>query len=162
MAVRYLKIVLLVFIALLCLMYAGQNLANLDAAYQAVAYVLRMDDHSVYPAAFGPAIHSPALAWLALAMIIATEAGAGIVTAKGCWDLWAARSTPAAIFNARKSWALLGCGLGLVVWLGFFSVIGGAYFQMWQTQAGALSLQGAFQYLAICAFVLLFVNSADT
>ena len=161
MAIRYLKIVLLAFIALLCLMYGGQNLVNLDAAYQAVGYVLRMDEHTVYPASFGPAIHSPALTWLALAMIISTELGAGIVTAKGCLDLWAARAAPANTFNARKTWALFGCGLGIVVWLGFFSVIGGAYFQMWQTQAGALSLQGAFQYTAICAFVLLFVNATD-
>ena len=161
MAIRYLKIVLLVFISLFCLMYAAQNISNLDAAYQAVAYVLRMDDHAVYTTAFGPAIHSPALAWLALALIIATELAAGIATAKGCWDLWTARTATAATFNASKTWALVGCGLGLVVWLGFFSVIGGAYFQMWQTQAGALSLGGAFQYLGICAFVLLFVNAPD-
>lgn len=32
---------------------------------------------------------------------------------------------------------------------------------MWQTQAGALSLEGAFQFLGICGIVLIFVNMPD-
>jgi predicted small integral membrane protein len=61
----------------------------------------------------------------------------------------------------RQDPGLLGCGIGLVVWMGLFGVVGGAYFQMWQTPAGSASLGGAFQYQAMCAFVLLFVNMPD-
>ena len=50
----------------------------------------------------------------------------------------------------------------MVVWFGLFGVIGGAYFQMWQTEIGALSLEGAFQYAGMSGIVLLFVNMADT
>ncbi|GAA4854955.1 DUF2165 family protein [Luteimonas vadosa] len=161
MAIRLLKVVLLALVALLALLYAAQNVANLDAALQAVAYVLRMDDHAVYPDTVGVAIDSPAVAALALSVIIAGEMAAGLFAAKGAWDLWAARSDAPAAFQAAKTWGLLGCGLGLVVWMGLFAVVGGAFFQMWQTPAGSASLAGAFQYASLCAFVLLFVNMPD-
>ena len=46
-----------------------------------------------------------------------------------------------------------------VVWLGFFGTFGGAFFQMWQTELGAMSLGGAFQNAVYCALVLIFVNT---
>lgn len=113
MAIRYLKMVLLVLVALLALTYAGQNLANLDAAMQAVAYVMRMDDHAVYPDSIGIAVDSPALTVAALATIIADELAAGVLAAKGSWNLWRARRSPAAEFQAAQTIGLPGCGLGL-------------------------------------------------
>lgn len=161
MPIRYLKIVLVVFVSLLCLLYAAQNVVNLRAAYGFVYAVFSMADHGVYPASLGPAITSPALVWLALAVIIALEFAAGLLAARGAWDLWAARHAPAEVFNGAKTWALLGCGLGVVVWFGLFTTLGGAWFQMWQTELGSGSLQGAFQYTMQIGLVLLFVNMAD-
>jgi predicted small integral membrane protein len=161
MAIRYLKITLVVIISLLCLVYASQNVANLEAAYQAFAYVTGMADHTVYPSTFGTAIHNPVLVWATLAIVILCEYAAGLLAAKGAWDLWAVRKTPAAQFNAAKTFALLGCGMGIVVWLGFFGVTAGAYFQMWQTEIGQGSLQNAFQFFGSCAIVFLIVNMAD-
>jgi predicted small integral membrane protein len=131
--IRYLKIVLVVFVSLLCLLYATQNVVNLQAAHGFVSAALSMAEHVAYPAAFGPAITSPALVWVALTVIILSEFAAG----------------------------LLGCGVGIIVWFGFFTVIGGAYFQMWQTQLGSASLQGAFQYTMTIGVVLLFLNQPD-
>ena len=161
MPVRYLKIVLVAFVSLLCLLYAAQNVVNLDAAYGFVYAVFSMADHAAYPASLGPAITSPALVWPALLFIITLEFLAGLLAAKGAWDLWAARRAPAEAFNAAKTWALLGCGLGVVVWFGLFATLGGAWFQMWQTQLGSGSLQGAFQFAMQIGLVLLFVNMAD-
>lgn len=161
MAIRILKAVLLALVALLALFYAAQNVANLDPALQAVAYVLRMDDHAVYPGTFGMAIDSPAVAAVALSVIIAGEAAAGLLAGKGAWDLWAARTASGARFQAAKAYGLLGCGIGIVVWMGLFATVGGAFFQMWQTPAGSASLTGAFQYFAMCALVLVFVNMPD-
>ena len=48
MAIRYLKIVLVVIVSLLCLAYATQNVVNIDAAYQAFAYVLGNVDHVLF------------------------------------------------------------------------------------------------------------------
>lgn len=161
MAIRYLKITFVALIALLCLIFAAQNVANLDACYQAFAYVMGMVDHQVYPGSFFPPVQNPALIWLMLVLVISLEFAAGLLAAKGSWDLWVARKAPAATFNAAKTFALLGCGTGIVVWLGLFLAFGGALFQMWQTSAGALSLAGAFQYFGACAFIFLIVNSAD-
>jgi predicted small integral membrane protein len=52
-------------------------------------------------------------------------------------------------------------GLALVVWMDLFSVVGGAYFQMWRTPPGSAPLGGAFQYPSMRACVLLLVNMPD-
>ncbi len=161
MAIRLLKIVFVAFISLLCLFYAAQNVANLDACYQAFAYVLGAVDHQVYPDSIIPALQSPVVIWLVLVLVVALEFVAGLVAAKGVWDLWGARKAPAADFNRAKTYALVGCGLGVVVWLGFFTVFGGALFQMWQTEIGGGSLEGAFQLFVACGLVFLIVNSTD-
>lgn len=161
MAIRHLKIVFVVFISLLCLFYAGQNVANLDACYQAFAYVMGAVDHQVYPDSIFPAVQNPALIWLVLVLVVMLEFAAGLLAAKGAWDLWRARKAPAVNFNAAKTYALVGCGVGIVVWLGLFAVFGGALFQMWQTEVGGGSMDDAFQFFTACAFVFLIVNSAD-
>ncbi|MCH7741426.1 MAG: DUF2165 family protein [Proteobacteria bacterium] len=161
MAIRFLKIVFVAFISLLCLFYAAQNVANLDACYQAFANVLGAVDHQIYPDSIFPAIQSPVVIWLVLALVVTLEFAAGLVAAKGAWDLWDARKAPAADFNGAKTYALVGCGMGIVVWLGFFAVFGGALFQMWQTEIGGASMDDAFQLFAACALIFLIVNSAD-
>jgi len=160
--IRYLKICLVLFVALLCLMYASQNLVNLGAAYNFVADIVSMANQVVYPQSFGPAIHSPALVWIILCIIITLEIAAGLLAAKGAFDLWQARNADAETFNNAKTFAILGAGMAVVVWFGLFSAIGGAYFQMWQTELGSGALQGAFQYAVLNGIVLIFINAADT
>lgn len=161
MANRYLKITLVALVGLMALLYALQNLVNIQAAFQVVGIVLGMSGHEYYPASIGPAVTSPMLVWLALIVIIATELAAGGFALKGAWDLWSCRKAAPAGFNGAKRNALLGCGLGVIVWFGFFGALGGAYFQMWQTELGTMSMDGAFQYAASCALILIFVNMPD-
>lgn len=161
MLIRYLKIDLVIFISLMCLFYATQNVVNLESAYQFVAAVATMDGHAAYPASFGPAITSPALIWTMLAFIILLEYSAGVLAARGAWDLWKSRKSSAAEFNAAKTYANLGGGVALIVWFGLFTAIGGSYFQMWQTELGGASLQGSFQFTVSIGIVLLFVNMAE-
>lgn len=161
MTVRYLKIALVNFISLLCLIYAAQNVVNLEVCYQTFAYVLGAADHQIYPDSIFPAVQSPVVIWLALVLVVGLEFAAGLLAAKGAWDLWAARNAPAAEFNGAKTYALLGCGVGIIVWLGFFAVFGGALSQMWQTEIGGASMDDAFQFFAACALIFLIVNSDD-
>ena len=161
MPIRYLKIVLVSCAALLCLFYATHNVVNFEAAYGFVAAVLGQADHAAYPASIFPAITTPALVWAALVFICLLEYTAGIMTAMGAWVLWTARHDAAADFNAAKTLAVMGLGLGIVVWFGLFATLGGAGFQMWQTQLGSASLTGAFQYTMQLGLVLLFVNMYD-
>lgn len=161
MATRYLKIVFVALISMLCLFYGMQNVANLDACYQAFAYVLGAVGHDIYPAQIIPPIQSPAIIWLTLIIVVGLEFIAGLCAAKGTLDLWAARKAPAEDFNSAKTYALLGCGLGIVIWLGQFTVFGGALFIMWQTELGRGSLANAFQFFGACAFIFMIVNTAD-
>lgn len=140
---RYIKIGLAAFVAMFCVFYALQNIFNLQEAYGFVAYVAGMGDHELYPSRFGPAVTAPALAWTMLWIIIALEMGAGLVAAKGAFDLFRARNAAAEEFNRAKTFAIGGCGLAMIVWFGLFSAIAGPYFQMWQTEAGLNALRDA-------------------
>jgi predicted small integral membrane protein len=161
MGIRQIKIILVAVIALLCLVYAGQNVANLEAAYQSFAYVLGNVDHTVYASSFIPSITNPALIWIALVIVVGSEFLAGLLAASGAITMWSARNASAEEFNQAKKFALLGSALGVVIWLGFFGVGGGAAFQMWQTAIGAASLEGAFQFSTSCAIVFIIVSLPD-
>ena len=118
-------------------------------------------DHTAYPFSFGPSISNPVLIWTALIVVVSIEFIAGLLAAKGAMDMWSARKAAAVTFNHAKKYALLGCGLGIIIWLGFFGVIGGALFQMWQTQIGSGSLTGAFQFSVSSAIVFIIVSMND-
>lgn len=157
MTVRILKAIFSLLIGLLALFYATQNVVNLEACYQAFAYVFSQADHTVYPDSFFPPMTHPVAIWAALVIVVVTEYAAGILATRGAWDLWRARILPADDFEKAKRYALLGCGLGVVVWLGYFGVFGAAMFQMWQTEVGTGSMNGAFQYFMSCAIVWLLI-----
>lgn len=161
MAFRLIKIVLTLFVAAFCLLYALQNLVNLQAAYFFVATTAGMENHILYPNRIGPAIQSPFIIWLFLYLIIFLELTAGIAAFKGGVDMWRARHADSAIFHQAKKFAIIGAGIAVVIWFGIFSAIGGAYFQMWQTEAGAGALNGAFQYAVLNGVVLLIINTAE-
>jgi len=158
---RLIKVLLAVFVAIFCIGYAVQNIVNLQAAHGFVAYVASMADHGAYPAHFGPAITSSALTWIMLWIIIALEMGAGLLAAKGAYDLFTARSATADDFNAAKSCAMAGCGVGIIVWFGLFSAIAGTYFQMWQTEAGLNALRDASMFSVQLGVVLLVLAMKD-
>ena len=108
-----------------------------------------------------PAIHNPAATWLVLVLVVTLEFAAGLLALKGAWDLWRVRKASAEDFNGAKTYALIGCGVGIVVWLGLFAVFGGALLQMWQTDIGAGSMDGAFQFFVACALIFLIVTGRD-
>ncbi len=162
MAIRILKIVLIIFVGLQGWFYVAGNLANWSAGIETVAYVLGMEGHEVYGTHIFPPITSSALVTIAFLLIISGEFLVGALSLKGAWDLWRARNGSAIEFNSSKTFAILGAGMAMVVWFGGFVVIGGALFQMWQTQIGAGSFEGAFIYAITSGVVLLFVNNPDS
>lgn len=140
---RTIKIILAIFVALFCVFYALQNIVNLQAGHGFVSYVSSMADHSAYPGHFGPPITVSALTWTMYFVIIALELLAGVLAAKGAYDMFRARSGSADDFAAAKKYALLGCAVAVVVWFGLFGAIAGAYFQAWQTEAGLNAVRDA-------------------
>ncbi len=158
---RIIKISLSSFVAFFCIVYALQNIVNLQAAYGYVTLITGMSGQIAYPEHIGPAVESSALIWTMLWIIIILELGAGLLAAKGSFDLWIARNTSSEEFQKAKKYALLGSGLGVIIWFGLFSAIGGAYFQMWQTEAGQGAMNGSFQYAMLMGLMLLIINSKD-
>jgi predicted small integral membrane protein len=56
-----------------------------------------------------------------------------------------------------KTLAIAGGAIGMLVWYGFFIVIGEMYFNMWQTEIGLGSVGGAFRYGTVCAVLMFFI-----
>ena len=73
--------------------------------------------------------------------------------------LWHVRSD-AARFNRAKRLVHIGVALGLLVWFFGFLVVGGEWFQMWQSQKWN-GQQGAFRFYLTILAVLIFVNQED-
>ncbi len=72
--------------------------------------------------------------------------------------MFLARKGSAEKFTAAKAAGLWAAGLALLTWFGLFGIVGGAFFQMWQTEAGDNSLRGAFFFALASAIVMLFVS----
>ena len=159
--IRIMKALLVLFIGLHGLIYALQNVANLDQAHGALAYVLSGADHQAYPHSLFVDVTSPALLWAALWLVIAGEAALGFFGVKGAWDMVAARNGTAEAFHHAKRAGLWAAALALLVWFGFFMTFGAAFFQMWQTEVGAGSMEGAFMYSMASAITMLFVYLTD-
>lgn len=159
--IRLVKIILVVFVGLQGLIYFSANIANWDAARGAVSAVISMADRPWYPVALVPAMTGQAAAAVGLIIILTGEFLVGALSLKGALDLLAKRTAPAADFNASKTFAILGCAMALVVWFGGFTVIGGALFQMWQTELGQASMNDAHKFLVSSGLVLLFVSMKD-
>lgn len=161
MHIRYIKIMMVLGAAGLALIYAAQNVANLSAAHQAFVYVLSGAGHEVYPKTMFFTTDNPTVAWAACGLVILTEFAAGLLLVKGALDMLKSVSASPEVFNNSKKWAEIGAGTGIFVWFVFFGVAGAAFFQMWQTQVGTGSMNGAFQYFISMAVTLFFVNKAD-
>lgn len=158
---RLLKTVLVLFIGLHALLYALQNLANLDEARMALGYVLSAADHEAYPNSMFFSVTSPWLHWAALWLVILGELAIGFFGIKGAADMFIARHGTAEQFHAAKKGGLWAAGLALVIWFGFFMTFGAAFFQMWQTEVGAGSMEGAFMYSMASAITMMFVYLAE-
>jgi predicted small integral membrane protein len=159
--IRLSKILLIVFVGLQGLFYALNNVVNFEAAKGFVQGVLPMAGNEAYPNAFGPAVSSPVLITIVLCCIIVGEFVVAAFSFRGAYDMFRVRGSSAESFHDAKTWAIMGCVMALLVWFGLFMVIGGAYFQMWQTPLGAAAQGGAFQYAISSGIVLLFVNAPD-
>ena len=157
---RYLKIAFVAALGAMALLYVIHNIMNIEQAYGAVGYVLGLENNAIFDANILPAISGPAvqaLAWVIFLFEIAT----GVVCLVGAWKLWQARGADAAGFEAAKPTAKLGAGLAVIVWFGFFGAIGGAGYQMWQSEIGSGSLADAFKFSVWGLLVLIYLGQRE-
>ena len=160
MTVRAWKSIFTAIFSLLVLLYAAQNVANISGGmYASFAYVLGQSDHLAYPESVVPAVTHPALVWATLFAVLILEFVCAGLAGYGALRMWQTRNGTAEEFGASKKQALNGLGLAVVIWLLMFGTLGGAAFQMWQTEIGGSSFNGAFQ-LTVYALLLFGLVSA--
>ena len=158
---RYIKIALVFFASLQGFGYVAGNLANFASAKYVVGQVISQVNHEYYPNHIVPALTGDLAPTIGLLIIVTGEALVGLLCLKGAVDMLGAARADVETFEARKSFALLGTGVGMIVWFGGFIVIGAALFQMWQTELGDGSFRGAFIYAVTNGLVYLIVSQRE-
>jgi predicted small integral membrane protein len=160
MVVRAAKVLLVLMIGLFSLLVGVDNIIDYGTNYAFVQHVMSMD--TVFPSSTltWRAITSPVLYHLFYALIIAAEIVTGLLCIVGARRLWAALDAPAATFNAAKDFAVAGLVSGFALWFFGFMVVGGEWFQMWQSQTWN-GQQAAFRFIASIGLVLIFLNQKD-
>ncbi len=160
MTVRLAKILLVCLVGLFSLLVGADNIVDYGTNYAFVQHVMSMD--TVFPNSglTWRAITSPALHHVAYAGIIAAELLTGLLCLLGAWRLWNARAYFAGDFNAAKDVAVGGLVLGFALWFFGFMVVGGEWFQMWQSQTWN-GQEAAFRFIGCIGLVLLFLTQKD-
>jgi predicted small integral membrane protein len=160
LAVRWMKIAMVASVALFALVVAYDNVVDYGSNWEFVRHTLSMDTTFANSVLRNRAITDPKLWAVAYWLIIATEAITGALLAYGAYVLARAHRAPAERFNAAKTWALLGAGLGFLLWFTGFTVVAGEWFAMWQsTSWNGLASASRF-YLALLG-VMIFLNQPD-
>ena len=136
------------------------NLVDYGSNYEFVRHVLSMDTTFPGNALMWRAITQPALWTIAYWLIILTEAAVGVLLAFAALRLATTLRSSARMFNAAKRYAMLGVGLGFLLWFTGFLVIGGEWFAMWQSKTWN-SQEAAFRLYITLLAVIIFVNQPD-
>jgi predicted small integral membrane protein len=160
MIVRMSKALLVLNVGLILLLVGVDNVIDYQTNFVFVQHVMAMDTVSPESTLVWRAVTQPALQHAAFAFIIAAELVSGGLCAAGAWRLWEARGADATRFNAMKDTAIAGLVCGFVLYFFGFLVIGGEWFQMWQSQTWNAQAS-AFRFLASIALVLIFLNQRD-
>src|SRR5215469_3396940 len=157
---RLAKVAVIAALATFALIVAYNNVVDYDSNYQFVRHVLSMDTTFPDSVLRSRAINSETARRAAYALIIATEAAAGLLLALGAAALLVRMRAPAKIFNHAKFLAVTGLMIGFGLWFFGFIVIGGEYFAMWQSNTWN-GQEGAFRFVAMILGALIFVSLPD-
>ena len=157
---RVAKIVMVVSLALFAGIVTIDNLIYYDANFEFVRHVLSMD--TVFPGntLVYRRVTSPAQWNLAYCLIILGEGVTSLTLGIGAVSLTRELRSEGARFNRGKRSVLIGATMGFLVWFLGFMVVGGEWFQMWQSQAWN-GQEGAFRFYLTLLAVLIFVNQED-
>ena len=160
MIVRISKAVLTLFLGLFGLLVGIDNILDYGTNFEFVRHVLSMDTTFPHNALLWRAITSDSIHHVAYALLIASEIGVGVLCIAGAWRLFTRRFAAPAAFNAAKSLAIAGLAAGFGLYFFGFLVVGGEWFQMWQSPTWN-GQEAAFRFAASFGIVLIFVALED-
>jgi predicted small integral membrane protein len=158
--IRITKIAAALFIGAIGGLFFLDNLFNLESAYAVVAFVVSGAEQPYYKI-LGPTVSSTWLTYVALFTIMAGELAVGVLGFLGAGRMLKERKGSSESFNAAKATAITAGVLGMLVWYGFFIVIGEGYFHMWQSETGLASIEGAFRYGSVCAVLMFYIATRN-
>jgi predicted small integral membrane protein len=157
---RIVKIVMVGSLALFAGLVTFDNLIDYETNYAFVRHVLSMDTTPPGNALMHRSIASPSLWRAAYALIIAGEGATALGFAAGATFLLRHLRSQTACFNRAKGLTAVAAGLGFLVWFFGFMVIGGEWFQMWQSPRWN-GQEAAFRFYLTILAVLIFVMQKD-
>ncbi len=160
MIVRMSKAVLTLCLGVFALLVGIDNIVDYGTNFAFVRHVLSMDTTFPGNGLLWRAITSDWIHHVAYAFIIAAEIGVGLLCAAGAWRIFAGRRLPAREFRSAKPLAIAGLAGGFVLYFFGFLVVGGEWFQMWQSQTWN-GQEAAFRFAASFGLVLIFVAMED-
>jgi len=155
-AVRLMQTLMVGAVGLFAALVALDNVLDYGTNFAFVQHVLSMD--TIFPDSGlkWRAITDPQVHHIAYAAIIAAEALTGLLCLLGALAMLTALGQPLDDFVHRKTLAFIGLGLGFLVWFFGFLVVGGEWFQMWQSDTWN-GQAAAFRFLASIGIVLIFL-----
>lgn len=160
MIVRISKAVLSLTLGIFALLVGIDNIVDYQTNFVFVRHVLSMDTTFPGNALLWRAITSEWVHHAAYVVIIASELVVGLLCTAGAWRIFAARALPAQSFNNAKSLAIAGLAAGFALYFFGFLVVGGEWFQMWQSQTWN-GQEAAFRFAVSFGVVLIFVILED-
>jgi predicted small integral membrane protein len=158
--IRIVKIVMVGSLALFAGLVTFDNLTDYETNYALVGHVLSMDTTPIGNALMYRSITSPSLWRMGYALIIAGEGATALGFAAAAVLLLRHLRSDATSFNRAKGLTAIAAGLGFLVWFFGFMVIGGEWFQMWQSPKWN-GQQAAFRFYLTILAVLIFVMQKD-
>lgn len=157
MTVRIAKILLTLSAGAFCLLVGYNNIVDYRSNFMFVQHVLTMDttfpDNAIRASR---ALSNPQLHHLAYWLIIAVEIAIGLICVAGALRLMPLLRAPADVFNSAKILAIIGLAAGVGFWFMAFMVVGGEWFQMWQSQIWN-GQQSAFRFIGSIGLIMIFV-----
>ena len=157
---RIAKVVMVGSLALFAFVVTFDNLIDYDSNFEFVRHVLSMDTTFPGNALQYRRVTSPVLWNAAYWLIIFGEGLTSLTLAAAAVALMRALRSDADRFNRSKRFVLIGAMLGFLVWFFGFMVVGGEWFQMWQSHSWN-GQEAAFRFYLTILGVLIFVNQKD-
>jgi predicted small integral membrane protein len=161
MILRLAKLSLVFAVALFYTLLVFDNLTDYDSNYQFVRHVLMMD--STFPGnhLMWRALNAPAWHTCFYVTIIFWELVVMVLCWGGVWRLFRAISKSNDEFDRAKALAIAAMALGMLQWLIAFIIVGGEWFQMWQSKTWN-GEDAAFRMFTVLGVALLLLMRSDS
>lgn len=156
-ALRVVKVVLVLQVGVFALLVGLNNLLDYNSNFTFVQHVLSMDTTFEGNELQGRAIEAPVLHHAAYLLIIMMELATGAFCLGGAWAMYKARHADYADFFANVMLSSYGLLVGLLLWFGGFMVVGAEWFLMWQSPDWN-GQEAAFRFLVSIVTTLIFLH----